>query len=225
MTYRKPSYDLFFEEIPAAGVEENSPAPEVQPSVEISAEATPAPGSEAVTNPVEEPKQTVPFERFQEVNNELKELRQKVDGITKVEPEVTEEPVQLDPEVSTMLEGWAKSQGFVRQSDIQAERAAEQAQKDLTDVKTQYKLSDTELEAVRAEAVAAGAANRKGLENAYFRLNMDKIVEAKVKEALAGGGAPAVAEKPGVGNAATPPAAEQQPGMSIKDRIRAASGS
>lgn len=225
MTF-KPSYDVFFEEIPANGVEENSPAPEVQPSVEISAEATPAPGSEAVTTTVEEPKQTVPFERFQEVNNELKELRQRVDGITKVEPEVTEEPVQLDPEVSTMLDTWAKQNGFVRKADIESERAAEQAQKDLADIKTQFKLDDAGLDRVRQAAIKAGATNREGLENAYYRLNFDTILEQRVKEELAKNGSTpaATVEKPGPGGTTTP--AKEQPvaGTDIKSRIRAARG-
>lgn len=216
--------ETFFEEIPA----EVTPAPSAgeapAPEAGTPAEVTP-PGETPVTTPEDKnDKQYVPLERFQEVNNKLKE---NADELTKIKESLAtignpaEEEVDINPETAKILDGYLKTKGYVSKGELEQERMQAQAQTDLGTIKSQYKLSDDDLDRVREQAVKNGAANFDGLDAAYKQVFMDKIIEDKVKEALAGGGATATAEKPGPGTGGTAPAAETEvKGATAQERMK-----
>lgn len=209
--------------------------------------ATPAEGSPATEQPVQsetqsttQPEQqpsdgtkspqsaeyTVPYSKFKETREELKALKAEQEAmrqnLSKAFNPPAEDENSLDPEAQKVLDNYLQKQGFVRKSDLEAQDLARQAQSDLAALKSAHNLSDDELEQVRQAAVAAGATNKQGLENAYRSTFMDKIVEEKVKEALATAGSAPHAEKPGPGSPPSPGSSEPKAGTSLKDRIRSA---
>ena len=217
-------FDNFYEEV--SGVSEPTP-----PAAPVAPAPTPTPASEGVTTPPDK-EQFVPFSRFKEVNDSLKETRETQ---TQTQAELTrikealggisrpaaDDTPSLDPEAQKALEAYLGQQGFVKKADLEKETAAQRAQSDLAELKTTHKLSDDDLDKVRAQAVKMGAANRDGLEAAYKTLFFDQLVEDRIKEALSNVGRPGTsAEVPGKG---TPPAPGKSTGpMSLKDRIKLA---
>lgn len=204
---------------PAEGSPATSEAPVEAPSTPPS-QQQPSDG----TKSPESTEYTVPYSKFKETREELKALKAEQEAmrqnLSKAFNPPAEEDDGLDPDAQKVLDNYLQKQGFVRKSDLEAESQARQAQSDLADIKTSHNLTDEELEQVRQEAVAAGATNKKGLENAYTRLFMDKIIDERVKEALTKAGSAPHAEKPGPGTPPSPGSSKQ--GGSLKDRIRAA---
>lgn len=168
----------------------NGDTPTVTPPVTNPATVTP-PASEGVISP-DNKEQTVPYSRFQEVNNAAKEAKESAAAataeLTRIKEALagppTDEPF-LDAEAQKALDAYMTTNGYVKKEDLNKVTAQEQATRDLEALKIEQKLSDEDLEKVRAHAVKMGAANAEGLKAAYTTLYMDKIVEDKVKEALA----------------------------------------
>lgn len=204
------------EETTTPGVEELA--------TQTEADAPSTTGTEAVTKTEDENKQFVPLERFQEVNNDLKQTKAEMAAINEKltalgTPKVEESGFDSDTEAQ--LERFIKSKGYVSQTDLDNERLRIQADSDLKDLKTKYKLSDADFARVREEAGNMGVKNARGLEAAYSYLFQDRIIDEKVKAAIAGG--TATAEKPGGTSETTPPADQtQKPGMTMTERVRAA---
>jgi hypothetical protein len=181
-------------------------------------------GTEAVTKTAENDQQSVPLDRFLEVNSDLKQTKQELAAINEKlaslgAPKVEESGFDSDTE--RQLQSWAKSQGFVSQRELEAERASIQTQSDLKDLKGKYSLSDTDLSRVREEAAKMGVGDARGLEATYAFLFQDKIIEEKVKQAMAGN--TATAEKPGgTASPELPDTQTQKAGMTVQERVRAA---
>lgn len=207
----------------ADATDDTTGEPIVTPPVTDPAPKTP-PASEGEKTP-ETKEQFVPYSRFKEVNDGLKTTR---DELTANAAELArikeafigpkaEEPY-LDADAQKALEAYLNKQGFIRKEDLNKVTAAEQATRDLEALKTEQKLSDEDLEKVRAQAVKMGAANAEGLKAAYTTLFMDKIVEDKVKAALADK-KPAPSSNNSSGNETPPQYSVKQ---SLKSRISAA---
>lgn len=184
-------------------------------------------GSEAVTNPevVEQPQGrgdvTVALRQAREeakaTREELQQIKENLASIGgKQEPESN-----LDPEVEKTLQAWADKNGLVRKADLDADLARQRGNQELLEIKGQYSLSDDDLERVRVQANKNGATNKEGLDAAYKQLFFDKIIEDKVKEALAGGPRSTV-EKPGPGGPVTPgtPQPASAKGDTMQDRLK-----
>ena len=206
-----------------------TPTPSVAPAVDTQ-EVTAPPvepstptGSEAVTNTGDtKEQQAVPFERFQEVNNQAKETKAQLDEmntrleeLTKAQT-TTEEPA-LDPEAERMLENWAKSKGLVSNEDLQLQRAQLQAQQDVKELQEQYKDFDVTKVMEYADNTMGGSniiKSKQALEATYIKMNLPAILEAERNKAVAeskSGGTYAETPGPG-GQGSTPPEAKPASG-------------
>lgn len=222
---------------PAEVVDGASTTPEVPaaPAAPV-ADPQPTPGSEADTNPAgNEGKapQSVPFERFQEVNNKAKEAAEKAEKaeaeIARIRsafaPEATSQPSEIDPEAEKILADWAKQRGFVTKEELDAEAGRRQYDTDVADLKQQFG-DKFDPDAVTKFAVEnMGVKNRQALEAAFFYMNKDSFLEDAKKAALEEAKNPtAFAEKPGPGGSKAPEAETPKSGDPIKSRVRAALG-
>lgn len=207
----------------------------VTPAAEVETQT----GSEVVTN-TETPKPS-PDDVARNLGSALKETREslkaerearekmqaELDAIRQnpgslFAPSRQEEP-ELDPDVKSTLDTWAKSTGVLTKAELAAERAKDQAKQDLADLKAKHGLTDEQVDQVRQAAQEAGATSARGLDFAYKALFQDKIIEDKVKEAIAKGASPgASAERPGPGGGGTPSAGGSDKGkkLTMVDRIR-----
>lgn len=212
-----------------AGTEETVQTP--------TAEVETSTGSEAVTNPEETPKQDPEqvsrnlSAALKETREELKELKtwktEQEEAATKA-AQSAEPESEIDPETAKVLDGYMTKNGYVKKETLEAETRALRADQQLKDFQSSKKLSNEEMAKVRKAAVAAGAQNVAGLENAYARVYQDKILEDAKKEWLAENpGSGSTLEKPG-GGGPTPPSTEPEltkdmsPSEKIKARIHAA---
>lgn len=192
--------------------------------------AQPAPVATPVTEDVkkteENKEQFVPYSRFKEVNDGLKATRDELATTAAEMARIREafvgpkqdEPF-LDADAQKALDAYLTKQGFVRQADLEKDNVAAQAARDLAELKTSKALSDEDFERVRAQAVKMGAANKDGLEAAYTMLFMDKIVEDKLKAALA--------DKKPAASTSTSTSTPEAPGRfsskdALKNRIKSA---
>lgn len=208
------------------------------PPAEPAAPAAPAPeptptGSEPVTNPGSDPEQTVPFSRFQEVNDkakaeadraaqlesELEELRQK--------PQIpqNDNDDELDPEVEELIRKGAKKLGLVSQSELDANQNKIQVQQDISDLTTTPPVPGIPYEhkaiADYAAANSLPITSKNALVAAYRSMNWDKIMEGERQKAIDGyrtAGANG-AEQPG-SSGATPPQDPEITGRNPKERTR-----
>lgn len=185
-----------------------------------------APVKEDVTNTGKDDEKYVPLARFQEVNNAAKEAKDAAAAataeLTRIKEALGGPPAEepfLDADAKKALDAYMTDNGYVKKDDLNKVTAQEQATRDLAEIKTAHKLSDEDFEKVRAQAVKMGAANKDGLEAAYTTLFMDKIVEDKVKEALAGQ-KPTAPSTTTTGEVTTTPKAT--PIQALRERIKAA---
>lgn len=206
-------------------MEESTQAPadvEATSSVATDPEAQATTGSEAVTNTETEQKEVmIPLERFQEVNNSLRDLKSQLAELKPAE-QPTPETEQLDPAAEKMLESWATKNGFVRQGDLAEDRRALAFERDMSDLARDHK-------GFAPEKVAEFARENLGTDSfltskAAYKLVFDKMtetdrIESARKAALADAAKPgAFAEKPGPGGAKAP-AEESSKGKTLKERI------
>ncbi len=199
-------------------------APPAEPAAPV-APSTP-PVSEDVTTPGE---QTVPFSRFQEVNDKAKaaeELAQQreaeLEELRKPPPPNDDEP---DPDVEKLLDSYAKRKGLVSQEELAAERANIQVQQDIDNLTANPPNPgipyDNKAVMDFAKANNMPITSKAALRAAYRELNYDKIVEAQRQSAIEG------YKKAGSSGAELPgskgPQAPEEPkleGKTPKDRIR-----
>lgn len=209
-------------------------APPAEPAASAaSAEPTQPTGSEPVINTGKEGEQTVPFNRFQEVNDKAKAEEERA---TKLEEELTQLKEQqsqspqsgedeLDPDVLDLVKKSSAKLGLVSKEELDAREAQIQVRQDIVDLTSQYKDSGIPFDgkAVIDYAKANGMplGSKKSLDAVYKEMNYDAIVEAQRKAAVTSyqEGAKSGGEKPGP-QGAKPPKADKPAGL--KDRIRAA---
>ena len=207
------------------------------PPVDPGAGDAPAPtapnGSEPDTNAGKPEGQTVPLDRFQEVNGKAKaaEERAAKAEARAAELEATQSKApqgdedDIDPDVQKLLDNYVKKNGFVTKAELDAVKAdAEmhtQVQNDVADLKTVYKDYDHQKVVEFAKENEMPITSKRALEAAYTLMNKDSILENARKSAVAefqesgkSGG-----EKPGPGGAKAP--ADPKP-TSLKERIHLA---
>lgn len=216
--------------VTAPPAEPAAPAAPVQP-------AAPA-GSEPVQPPSEpQAGQSVPYERFSEVNTKAKEAE---DRAAKAEQELEEmrnsapptpapnaDDDDIDPEVEALVDKIAKKKGYLTQDQIDAQRAQDQVKVDVVDLREEYKSTGIPFDdkAVMQYAQQNGiiVGSKEGLRSAYLSMNHAAIVEAERNRAIDSfkNGGNSAAEKPG---GTPPPKAPEAPAPAsgIKGRVAAA---
>lgn len=190
------------------------------------------PGSEPVTNPVPPTEQTVPFARFQEVNDKAKAAEERA---TKLEEELAQSKNppeilqnnddELDPEVVDLINKSAKKLGYVTKEDLDAERQQNQVRQDIDELTANPPVPgipyDNKTVIDYAKANNLPIISKQALESAYRSMNWDKIMEAERQRAIEGfqKSGNATAELPGSGGA-TPPSQPEITGKNTKERTR-----
>jgi hypothetical protein len=153
-------------------------------------------GSEAVTNSEVQTEQTVPYSRFQEVNDNLKEERTKREELSqqfesfqsKFTPK-SEDNVEIDPETQKILDHYAKQNGFVSKAElekVQNEAATKiQVQTDIQELKSQFKDFDYSKVAGYAKENNMSLNSKADLRAVYRDMNTDSIIDNAKKQAIA----------------------------------------
>jgi hypothetical protein len=209
------------------------PGATATPPVEPSAPVEPSTGSEPVTNTEVKPEHSVPFDRFQEVNDKAKEAEEKVRvseaRIAELEAQQTRTPsdedIELEPDTEKLLDSYVKKHGFVSQQDLAAERNKIQVQQDIRDLTDQYAKSGIPFEDKKifdyAKQNNLPITSKSALDAAYKQMNWDKLVETERQRAIDQfkSGNSSSGEKPGSSAPTTPE--EPQTG-NLRSRIRAA---
>lgn len=208
---------------PAAPAEPQTPpaAPEAQPN-----------GSEPDTNPGgQQLEQTVPFNRFQEVNDAKKASDDRVKQLedelaqSRQQPSTPQNDDDLDPEVEDLIRKGAKKLGLVSQQELDARQMQTQVQQDVRDLESHYTNSgipyDHRAVMSYAESNNMPITSKAALEAAYRSMNWDKLLEVERQRAIAGvqAGNSSSAERPGSSGAQAPQEPELT-GKNPKDRAR-----
>lgn len=166
-------------ETPAAGDAQPQAAPVEQPV------------SEDVKTP-EKPAQSIPYERFQEVNNkakqtaaELEEARQKLAELEANQPK-TEEPAEpeIDPQAKKVLDAYLRSQGFVTKEQLDAEKVRIQAETDVRELKGEFDDFDKDKVLDFAKENGLSIHNKAGLKTAYQMWKSANTDPAAQEEAI-----------------------------------------
>lgn len=199
------------------------PVPPAEPAAPAVAEP---PVREDVTNPGE---QSVPFSRFQEVNDKAKADAERVTELERQLEEVkTPPPVDddnPDPEVEKLLDSYAKRKGLVSQEELAAERNKITVQQDVNDLTATPPNPgipyDNKAVVEFAKANNMPLTSKAALKAAYRELNYDKIVEAERQRAIDGfkKAGNSGAEQPGSGGP-TPPVEPELKSKDPKSRTR-----
>lgn len=214
---------------------DSNPDPGVTaPPAEPAAPAAPAPeptpsGGDPVTSPGSNPEQTVPFSRFQEVNDKAKAESERVAELERqLEEKNTPPPVnddEPDPEVERLLDSYAKRKGLVSQEELAAERSKIQVQQDISELTTTPPNPgipyDNKAVMDYAKSNNMPITSKAALRAAYRELNYDKIVEAQRQSAIEGykKAGSSGAEQPGSSGAVAPTEPELT-GKTPKERVR-----
>lgn len=213
-------------------------APPAEPAAPA-APATPAPtGSEPVTNPGTPGEQSVPFSRFQEVNDKAKvaeedarQAREELEALRAQPSSSQGADDELDPEVEDLIRKGAKKLGLVSQAELDANNQQNQVRQDIADLTTNPPNPgipyDNKAVMDYAKANNMPITSKAALRAAYREMNYDKIVEAQRQSAIesykkAGSSG---AEQPGSTGAVIPPEPEltgRTPKERAKERIRLA---
>ena len=204
--------------------------PPVEPAASAAAEPTLPSGSEPVINKEGEGEQTVPFTRFQEVNDKAKEAEEKAARLeseleterqAKVQTPQKEED-EVDPDVLELVKKSSAKLGLVSKEELDVREAKIQVQQDLNDLTSQYKDSGIPFDGKKvidyARANGMPIGSKKSLDAVYKEMNYDSIIEAQRKAAIDAfqQGNKSGAEKPG-SKGAQPPT-EPKP-ANLKERI------
>lgn len=216
-------------ENPTPGV----PTSPVDPGAEQAPATPPSNGSEPVINSDGAGDQTVPFSRFQEVNDRAREyesektrLEQELEELRSAQQPPAQEEDDLDPEVEALISKVLSKQGYVKKDDLAAQQVQIQYGLDTRDLTEKYKDSGIPFDAseVRSFANKEGiqVTNKASLEAVYKVMNQDKLLEIATNKALTQfqeNGGKTSAEKPGPGGAKV---SEEPEVHGLKGRIAAA---
>lgn len=208
------------------------PAATQEPSAPSAQEPTPN-GSEPVTNPGESSEQTVPFSRFQEVNDKAKASEEEVQRLNEEnerlqnagQPSATPKDDDLDPEVEDLIRKGAKKLGLVSKEELDQADARRQVKQDINDLTTNPPVAgipyDNKAVMDYAKTNNLPVTSKGALVAAYRSANWDKILEAERQRAIDGykSGDSSGAERPG-STGPTPPAEPEIVGKSTKERTR-----
>lgn len=221
---------------PGVTVPPTEPAANPAPTEPITptAPVNPQPGSEPVQTPAGTPEQTVPFSRFQEVNDAKKAAEDELEQLRQQQPPapVITEDDELDPDVEELIRKGAKKLGLVSQTELAAERMKIQVDQDVKALEGKYASTDVPYDHKQVMQYAQinnmPITSKASLESAYRSMNWDVLMERERQRAIdSAGSSPngSGAERPG-GGGPTPPAEEPVAGRNPRERgmsrIRAA---
>lgn len=225
---------------PASGVPASPAAPVASATAEPQAPQTPtAPptGSEPVTNTGSgQPEgQSVPFDRFQEVNNKAKTAEEENERLRQELEQVRQQPSSkpsvdgdddLDPDVEDIIRRGAKKLGLVSQDELDSRDLRTQVLQDVKDLESTYGNSGVPYEHNAVMKYANDnnmpVTSKAALRAAYRELNWDKIVEAERQGAITQfkENGSSGAERPGSSGNQSPQ--DPTPVQGTKNRIKAA---
>lgn len=217
-----------------------APAAPAEPQTPPPAQPSQPNGSEPVTNPGGTPEQTVPFDRFQEVNDakkaaeeEAQRLRDELAQRSNSQPQLPQnDDDDLDPDVEELIRKGAKKLGLVSQAELDAQRMQSQVQQDVRDLESST--ANSGVPYVHADVLKYAETNnipltsKAALEAAYKQMNWDKLIEVERQRAIQGANNPPAsgAERPGGGGTPSPSEEPDVQGRNPKERgisrIRAA---
>jgi type II secretory pathway pseudopilin PulG len=206
------------------------------PPAEPSAPAEPAsPGNEPVINSdarASNDAQTVPFSRFQEVNDKAKAseeaarvAREELDAFKAQQNQPPQNDDDIEPDTLDLIKKSATKLGFVSRDELDAREARIQVQSDISELTSAYKDSGIPFDGKSiieyAKANGMQITSRKSLDAIYKEMNYDAIIEAQRKSAITAfqEGAKSAGEKPGSKGAQPPQESKPE---SLKDRVKAA---
>jgi hypothetical protein len=130
--------------------------------------------------------QSVPYERFDEVNSALKQVRQELDQLkTKVAPEPT---IQPDPQ-SEIIKEQLKELGFVRKEDIDKDLRQRELDKQVSDEISRLEKTldgvDGRPKFDRNKVIKFALDRQIGdLETAYEKLHQQDLIDWHIKNAM-----------------------------------------
>lgn len=209
--------------VPAPPAEPATPVAPVEPP------PAPSPGSEPVINPEG---QSVPFTRFQEVNDKAKAAEERA---TQLEADLEAERAakvippsgddELDPEVVDLVSKSAKKLGFITQEELTQRETTAQVKQDVRELEATPPVVgivyDHQAVIDHANKNNLPITSKNALIAAYRDLHWEQIIDAERNRALddfkangAGGG-----ERPGSGGP-TPPTEPEITGRNPRERIR-----
>lgn len=191
-------------------------------------------GSEPVTNSGSPSEQTVPFQRFQEVNDGKKaaedraaELEAELEAARATPQTPTgEEDEELDPDVEKLFDRYRKKHGLLSQEELNNRELQAQTRIDIADLKKEYANSSVPFDDKEvyqyARANNLPITSKAAWRAAYRDMHFDKLVGderqrgiTQFKESGASG-----AEKPG--STGQPPVTEEPKVQGTRSRIHAA---
>lgn len=212
---------------PEPGVQ---PAPPAEPAAPAAPNAPPV--REDVTTTGKTDDQSVPFSRFQEVNDKAKtaeennaRLEEELVTLREQQNQTPSNEEELDPDVLDLVKKSSAKLGLVSKEELDAREAQIQVRQDMADLTSRYKDSGIPFDGKKvieyAKANGMQITSQKSLDAIYKEMNYDAIIEGQRKAAVTDfqEGAKSGGEKAGSEGAKAP--AEQKPG-SLKDRIKAA---
>lgn len=200
--------------------------PPVEPATPVA--SVPPTGSEPVKNT---DGQTVPFSRFQEVNDKAKAAeeaarvaREELESL-KAQQTPPKDDEDIEPDTLELIKKSASRLGLVSKDELDAREARIQVQSDISELTGQYKDSGIPFDGRKvieyAKANGMPIGSKKSLDAVYKEMNYDAIVEAQRKAAVAAFQETAKSGGEKSGSKGARPPAEQKP-ASLKDRIKAA---
>ena len=218
-------------------VEPGVTAPPAEPAAPVSTPAAPAPsqvpsGSEPVINPGSDPEQTVPFSRFQEVNDKAKQAEEentRLQQELEVSKQLPSTDDDLDPDVEEMIRKGAKKLGLVSKDELAANQSRIQVEQDIKELTATPPNPgipyDNKAVMDYAKTNNMPITSKAALRAAYRELNYDKIVEAQRQSAIEGyrKAGSSGAEQPGSSGAVAPEEPEltsKTPKERTRERIR-----
>lgn len=200
------------------------------PPADTTTATTPPPVSEDVTNTGKSDEQTVPFTRFQEVNDKAKTAEERAAQLESELASLKEQQIQtpeddVEPDTLELIKKANAKLGYVSKEELDAREARIQVQSDINELTSHYKDSGIPFDGKKvieyAKANGMPLGSKKSLDAVYKEMNFDTIVETQRKAAIAAHqeSAKSGAEKSGSSGAKAP--SEPKP-TSLKDRIRMA---
>ena len=207
-------------------------APPAEPATPVAPAPTePSPGTEPVTKPDDKQEQTVPFTRFQEVNDKARKAEEEAESLrqelaSKSTPQTPQNADDdLDPETEDIIRRGAKKLGLVSKTELDERAVQLQVRQDVKDLESTspnpgipYNHKDV-IEYAKTNNLPL--TSKAVLTAAYRELNWDKIVEAERNKAIEGFKATgsSAAEKPG-STGPQPPSEPEVSGNSPRERTR-----
>lgn len=163
------------------------PTPPVEPAATATTPSTTTPtGSETVTNSGSPVEQSVPFTRFQEVNDAKKAAEEKarvaqeeLESYKSGQQRPATQDEDIEPETLEVIKKSASKLGLVSREELDAREAKIQVQQDINDLTESYKSSGVPFDGRKvidyAKANGIPLGSKQSLDAVYKQMNYEAI--------------------------------------------------